>query len=71
MDGSKPHLRAEQITVLAARLDTQHCASKRAGESQGDLSRWLSPATIDFRAREKTGNTTPFSRARKSEHYEK
>jgi hypothetical protein len=52
-------------------LDTQHCASKRAGESQGDLSRWLSPATIDFRAREKTGNTTPFSRARKSEHYEK
>ncbi|WP_221033495.1 hypothetical protein, partial [Pseudomonas coronafaciens] len=59
MDGSKPHLRAEQI-VLGARLHTQHCASKRAGESQGDLSRWISPATIDFRAREKTGDTTHF-----------
>lgn len=54
MDGSKPHLRGEQI-VFAARLDTQHCASKRAGESQGDLSRWISPATADFRARENLG----------------
>lgn len=51
MDGSKPDLRGGQI-VLTARLETQHCASKRAGESQGDLSRWISPATTDFRARE-------------------